>query len=68
MIELQVADMTCGHCVRSVTEAVKALAPQSRVAVDLASKSVSVEGFADAGAVSEAIREAGYSPVVLKGA
>ena len=34
MLELKVAGMTCGHCVKAVTEAVQSVAPQAVVAVD----------------------------------
>ena len=32
----QVSGMTCGHCVRAVTQAIEALDPAARVNVDLA--------------------------------
>ena len=36
----QVQGMTCGHCVRAVTEAVKSVDPQAEVKVDLATGKV----------------------------
>ncbi|NGM88526.1 heavy-metal-associated domain-containing protein, partial [Parapusillimonas sp. SGNA-6] len=36
MIRFEVNDMTCGHCVGAVTAAVKEVAPESIISVDLA--------------------------------
>ena len=36
MIELHLPDMTCGHCVRTVTEVARRLDPQAQVQTDLA--------------------------------
>lgn len=60
MYELQVDNMSCGHCVNAVTKAVTAVDPQAQVAVDLASKSVKVTSASPLADVSAAIVEAGY--------
>ena len=60
MYQLQVEDMTCGHCVGSVTKAVQAIDPAAQVQIDLASKRVTVESSRELGAISAAIVEAGY--------
>lgn len=62
MLQFEVNDMTCGHCVGAVTAAVKRVAPEAVVAIDLPQHVVRVEGVCDAGAVELAIREAGYNP------
>ncbi|GBD45182.1 Copper chaperone CopZ [bacterium HR40] len=62
-MRLRVAGMSCDHCVRTVREAVKRVAPQSEVRVDLASGVVEIAGAADRTAVEAAIREAGYEVV-----
>lgn len=62
MIQFEVNDMTCGHCGGAVTAAVKDVAPEAIVLVDLAKHAVQVEGAQDAGIVEQAIREARYSP------
>lgn len=62
MIQFEVNDMTCGHCVGAVTAAVKDVAPQTTISIDLPEHLVSVEGAPDAGVVEQAIRGAGYSP------
>lgn len=60
MYELQVENMSCGHCVGSVTKAVQSVDPQAQVQIDLSNKSVKVESPAELGAISAAIVEAGY--------
>ena len=59
-VKLTVPDMTCGHCVSTVTKAVKALDAAADVKADLAAKTVTVETSAPAAAVSKALDEAGY--------
>ena len=64
MIAFEVNDMTCGHCVSSITKAVKALDQDAEVRVDLATHRVEVEpAKADARQLAAAIEEAGYTPV-----
>jgi len=42
-IELTLPDMTCGHCVKTVTQTAQRLDPQARVAADLATHRVSID-------------------------
>ena len=64
MITFEVNDMTCGHCVSTITKALKSLDKDARVEVDLSKKIVQIEpGDCDANELSDAIKEAGYSPV-----
>jgi copper chaperone len=66
MITFEVQDMTCGHCVSSITQAVKALDAQARVQIDLASHRVDIDpATAGAEALREAITEAGFTPVAV---
>jgi copper chaperone len=58
-----VKGMSCGHCVRAVTNAVTAIDPQAQVQIDLASGQVDVTTQASAEAVSAAIAEEGYEIV-----
>ncbi|TAK48821.1 MAG: copper chaperone [Betaproteobacteria bacterium] len=60
MIELTVKDMTCGHCVSTVTKALKAVDPQASVEVDLASKRVRVETQRPLEALTQALQQAGF--------
>lgn len=57
---LKVEKMTCSHCVRAVTAAVRALDPGAEVEVDLATGSVRVTGAVEPEAAAAAIREEGY--------
>jgi len=66
MYELQVENMSCGHCVASVTKAVKAVDSGATVDIDLAGKKVKVDSGAALDAVKSAIAEAGY-PVTSAG-
>ncbi|HZY15977.1 MAG TPA: cation transporter [Ramlibacter sp.] len=56
----QVQGMTCGHCVRAVTQALKSLDPQAEVQVDLAAGRVEVQSQQDRAALAQAIAEEGY--------
>lgn len=63
MIAFDVKDMSCGHCVSTITRAIKAADPAARVRIDLAAQRVEVEpGDEDAEGLREAIAEAGYTP------
>jgi copper chaperone len=67
MIAFEVQDMTCGHCVRTITQAVQALDPKAQVQIDLATHRVAIEAAqADAAALGDAIREAGFTPVAAQ--
>ncbi|GAA2055276.1 hypothetical protein GCM10009839_74750 [Catenulispora yoronensis] len=60
-----VSGMTCGHCVKSVTEEVSALAGVTKVDVELASGKVTVTSAAPLADkdVEAAVDEAGYTLV-----
>lgn len=64
MIIFQVDDMTCGHCVSTVTRAVAEVAPGARVDVDLTTHRVAIEAETSrTGTIREAIERAGFTPV-----
>lgn len=63
MINFRVEDMTCNHCVMTVTKAVKALDGAAQVEIDLPAHSVKVASARPAAEVEAAIREAGFTPV-----
>ncbi|ABA72407.1 MULTISPECIES: heavy-metal-associated domain-containing protein [Pseudomonas] len=56
-----VEGMSCGHCVKAVTQAVQSKDPAASVRVDLAAKEVGVESALSAEQVIEAISEEGYA-------
>ena len=62
MIELTLPTMTCGHCVRTVTETVKQVDGQATLQIDLASHQVRIESTQPAAAFTAALAEEGYAP------
>ena len=57
----QVQGMTCGHCERAVTQAVKQVDPQAEVRIDRASGKVDVNSTAPREDLAAAITEEGYT-------
>lgn len=55
-----VEGMSCGHCVKAITEALQAKDPAASVRIDLAAKEVGVETVLTADQVIAAITEEGY--------
>lgn len=67
MIVFQVNDMTCGHCVSTITKAVAAADKGAKVRIDLASHRVEIEpAEADEAELGQAIKAAGYTPVAAQ--
>ena len=67
MIVFDVKDMRCGHCVSTITKALKATDEDAKVAIDLTQHLVMVEPTdTDTHALSDAIAEAGYTPVAVQ--
>ena len=60
MIKLNVPDMSCGHCVGSITEAIKSIDPKAEVKTDLATKIVTVKSTQPAARISQVLDDAGY--------
>jgi copper chaperone len=56
-----VQGMTCGHCERSVTNAIKQLDPQAEVRIDRPQNRVEVDSTASREKIAAAIREEGYA-------
>jgi copper chaperone len=63
MLAFEVADMSCGHCVGTITKALQGADPAARVSVDLGRHLVMVESAASGALLGQAIAEAGYTPV-----
>ncbi len=61
LIEWTVNDMTCQHCVKTITNAVMAIDGIDDVHIDLNTKSVKIYGKADISELKTAIEQAGYS-------
>ena len=62
MIELTLPTMTCGHCVRTVTETVQSVDTRATLVVDLPTHRVQIESSQPAERFSAALAEAGYVP------
>jgi copper chaperone len=56
-----VQGMTCGHCEKAVTQAVKSVDPQAEVKIDRASGKVEVGSTQPREAIAAAIKEEGYA-------
>ncbi|MBX3585358.1 MAG: heavy-metal-associated domain-containing protein [Ramlibacter sp.] len=56
-----VQGMTCGHCERAVTQAVKSVDPAAEVKVDRAGGKVDVQSDQPRDAIARAIADEGYA-------
>lgn len=63
MIGIEVKDMTCGHCASALRQAIAAIDVGATVKIDLAARLLHIDSaVADAPALIEAVRAAGYDP------
>ncbi|MEW6694866.1 Copper chaperone CopZ [Tepidimonas thermarum] len=53
--------MSCGHCVKAITQAIRALDPNATVQVDLDDRRVEVDSEQPRVALADAIRDEGYT-------
>ncbi|MCQ8278491.1 cation transporter [Acetobacteraceae bacterium KSS8] len=60
MTTLAVSGMTCGHCVRAVTEAIHGIDASATVDVDLKAGTVSTDSALPADRLAQAIAAEGY--------
>ena len=66
MLAFEVRDMTCGHCVSAITQAIRAVDRDAKVEIDLSAHQVRIESTeTDADELRTAIQQAGYTPVAL---
>jgi copper chaperone len=63
MTSFQVSDMTCNHCVKTITVSVHSVAPEASVLCDVPTHTVTISGAHDAQQVEQAIKTAGYTPI-----
>lgn len=62
----QVEKMNCQGCARKVTAAIRTVAPDADVKVDLATRTVEVHSDpVEAGSIAAAIREAGFPAAAI---
>lgn len=62
MIELTLPTMSCGHCVKTVTETVHRVDAQAQVQIDLPTHQVRIESPQPREAFASALAEEGYAP------
>lgn len=62
MTEFRIEDMTCNHCVATITKAVHALDQAAKVEIDLPAKRLRVESPVGPAKLADAIRDAGFTP------
>ena len=60
MIRFHIPNMTCGGCIRSISNALLGVDPQARIETDLAAHEVRVDSASDENAFRAALAEAGY--------
>lgn len=60
MQTFNVQGMSCGHCVRAITQAVQARDPAADVQVDLSAKTVQVQSSLPVDTLVQVIKEEGY--------
>ena len=65
MSKFKVPDMTCGHCEKAITGALKKESPDAQVKVDLKSKIIEVINLTDE-TVTTVLKDLGYTPEKVK--
>jgi len=59
-VTYKVLGMTCQGCANSVINAIKAVASDSEISVDLDAKQITINGCDDETLVSQAVEDAGF--------
>ena len=65
-MEITVKGMTCGGCVRSVTNALKTLDQNAQVDVTLETQNIKISTTKNENEVKEAIEDAGFDVILIK--
>lgn len=60
MYEFDIPDMSCGHCVATVTKAIKAADPEATADIDLGNRKAKVSSAVDPKSIGAAMEDAGY--------
>ena len=55
-------NLSCNHCVASVTKAIRAIDADARIDIDLPAKRVSIDSACDVPTLARVLDEAGYPP------
>jgi copper chaperone len=64
MMKFTVNDMSCGHCVSAITQAVKAVDPNAQVQIKMDTRMVEVESAEPAAGFMAAMSAAGYKALL----
>jgi len=64
-ISFHVRDMSCNHCVKTITDAIESTIPGTHVAIDLDRHIVTVTGTSDKIRLARIIVEKGYTPEAI---
>lgn len=62
MQTFHVPDMTCGGCVRAITNAVKGADPAAEIVAEIPTHLVRIDSTQPAAALIAAMRDAGFTP------
>jgi copper chaperone len=62
MQRFHLPDMSCGHCVAAITEALKAADPEARIDIDRDARTATVDTALPREALAATLTEAGYPP------
>jgi copper chaperone len=65
MITLSIPNISCGHCVRSITSAVQELDPAAVVQVDVTARTANIDSAADLQTVRDKLAAEGYPSTPL---
>lgn len=66
MLHFHVEEMTCGHCVTAISNAVQSVDADAKVEADLTWKTVAVRSKLVPGQVAAAIADAGYEAQLIQ--
>lgn len=66
MLKFEVKDMSCNHCVASISKAVAAIHAGATVQADLDARQITVTGIDDADAVVTALDDIGFAAQPLQ--
>jgi copper chaperone len=65
-LTLTVKGMNCGHCTKTITEAILKIDPQAVVETDIPSQLVKISSSVEASVLSAAVLEAGYDVIATQ--
>ncbi len=65
MTTLHVPDMTCQHCVATITKLIQQADPQAQIQIDLSQHKVAVDGGLSTENLVSLLEDAGYTPTEI---